>query len=343
MLTVFNPKQLLHTPQHELSDGKLIPAVETAQRAEAILEAIKQQSLGDIVYSKVGDLSLIRTVHCSQYLEFLANVWKRSQELGRSGEVFPFVWPIRGMRTEQIPSHLDGQLGYYSFDAGTPIGQHSYEAALSGAFTVLHAVELLLKDQNSVYALCRPPGHHAAYDYFGGYCFLNNVAIAAQRLRNHGLKKITILDIDYHHGNGTQSIFYDRADVQFVSIHADPSIEFPYFLGYADEIGEGDGIGFNVNYPLPFGTDWEKWSVAFEDAVKKVLEFRPEVLLISLGLDCFEKDPISQFRLKSDDFRKIGTRLSQFGLPTLFVQEGGYAVEELGENCLNVLTSFEGS
>ena len=342
MITVFDSKQLLHTPQHEMSDGKLVPAVETPERAESILEAIKQQSLGKIVHPEKSDLAPIKDVHCGHYLEFLSNVWSRSQELGRSGEVFPFVWSIRGMRTDQIPSHIDGQLGHYSFDAGTPIGQHTYEAALSGAFSVLHAAELLIQDQKSVFALCRPPGHHAARDYFGGYCFLNNVAIAAQSLLNQGLKKVTILDIDYHHGNGTQTIFYHRSDVQFISIHADPSVEFPYFLGYADETGEGDGLGFNKNYPLPFGTDWNKWSVAFEDALEKVSEHKPEALLVSLGLDCFEKDPISQFRLKTDDFSKIGTRLAQLGLPTLFVQEGGYAVAELGVNCLNVLTAFEG-
>ena len=342
MHTIFNPKQLLHNPQSELSDGGLVSAVEIPRRAEVILECVKQLSLGDIIYSEIGDLTHIKDVHCSKYLNFLASIWSRSQELGRSGEVFPFVWPVRGMRTDKVPSHLDGQLGYYSFDAGTPIGEHTYEASLAGAHTVLQATELLLKDNNSIFALCRPPGHHAARDYFGGYCFLNNIAIAAQRILKSGIKKVSIFDIDYHHGNGTQSIFYDRSDVQFVSIHADPNVEFPYFLGYADETGSGNGVGFNVNYPLPFGTDWTSWSVAFEDALTKIEEFRPEVLLVSLGLDCYEKDPISQFRLTTDDFRKIGKRLAKLELPTLFVQEGGYAVDKLGENCLNVLTSFEG-
>ncbi|TIX36460.1 MAG: histone deacetylase family protein, partial [Mesorhizobium sp.] len=174
----------------------------------------------------------------------------------------------------------------------------------------------------SAFALCRPPGHHAGAAFMGGYCFINNAAVAAQWFRDHGAARVSILDVDYHHGNGTQEIFYRRGDVQVLNLHGDPMTEYPFFLGHADERGEGDGEGFNDNYPMPFGTGWEVWNA-------------------SLGVDTFEKDPISQFKLKTGDYPRIGRRVARLGLPTLFVMEGGYAVEEIGINAVGVLTGFE--
>jgi acetoin utilization deacetylase AcuC-like enzyme len=175
----------------------------------------------------------------------------------------------------------------------------------------------------------------------GGYCYLNNAAIAAQAFLDQGHTKVAILDVDYHHGNGTQSIFYDRSDVFFASIHGHPEAEFPFFLGYADELGEGAGVGFNINYPLAAGSDWETWSVALDQACQRIEAYAPDVLVISLGVDTFKDDPISQFKLDSPDYLRMGQRIARLGKPTLFVMEGGYAVEEIGINAVNVLEGFE--
>jgi len=174
----------------------------------------------------------------------------------------------------------------------------------------------------------------------GGYCYLNNAAIAAQAFLDQGRRKVAILDVDYHHGNGTQSIFYARNDVLFASIHGDPQFEFPFFLGYADERGEGPGEGCNFNYPLPAGSAWEAWSVALEQACAETRRYDPDVIVVSLGVDTFKDDPISQFKLDSPDYLAMGERLGALGKPTLFVMEGGYAVEEIGINAVNVLEGF---
>jgi acetoin utilization deacetylase AcuC-like enzyme len=175
----------------------------------------------------------------------------------------------------------------------------------------------------------------------GGYCYLNNVAIAAQAFLDQGCKKIAILDVDYHHGNGTQSIFYARSDVLFTSIHGHPEAEFPFFLGYADEHGEGEGAGFNFNYPLPAGSGWQAWSAALEQACAEIECYAADIIVVSLGVDTFKDDPISQFKLDSPDYLTMGARIARLGKPTLFVMEGGYAVEEIGINAVNVLEGFE--
>jgi acetoin utilization deacetylase AcuC-like enzyme len=189
--------------------------------------------------------------------------------------------------------------------------------------------------------LSRPPGHHAGADFFGGYCFLNNAALAAQHLRDQGAVRVAVLDIDYHHGNGTQSIFYERVDVLFTSIHGDPHTEYPFFLGYADERGAGAGLGFNHNLPLPRGTGFALWSAALQDALDGIQRFGAQALVVSLGVDTFEGDPISGFSLKSADYLRVGQAIAAAGLPTVFVFEGGYAVAEVGVNAVNVLEGFE--
>jgi acetoin utilization deacetylase AcuC-like enzyme len=177
---------------------------------------------------------------------------------------------------------------------------------------------------------------------YGGYCFLNNAAIAAQAFLDGGAHRVAILDVDFHHGNGTQEIFYSRQDVLFLSLHGDPLDAFPFFLGGADETGAGAGEGYNVNYPLPDGTAFDQWSAALEDACRRIGRYRPDALVVSLGVDTFKDDPISTFKLESEDFRRYGARIAGMGLPTLFVMEGGYAVAAIGVNTVNVLTGFEG-
>ena len=210
-----------------------------------------------------------------------------------------------------------------------------------GAFCALDAAHAVADGARAAFALSRPPGHHAGADFYGGYCFLNNAALAAQALRDRGMARVAVLDIDYHHGNGTQAIFYDRADVFFASIHGDPHTEYPFFLGYMDELGTGAGEGFNLNLPLSRGTGFGQWRAALELALQRIAGFRADALVVSLGLDTFEGDPISGFRLRSEDYLAVGGDLADAGLPTAFIFEGGYAVVDLGVNAVNVLEGFE--
>jgi acetoin utilization deacetylase AcuC-like enzyme len=198
----------------------------------------------------------------------------------------------------------------------------------------------VLAGERAAFALTRPPGHHAGMDFFGGYCFLNNAALAAQSLRDAGVRRVAVLDVDYHHGNGTQAIFYDRADVFFASIHGDPHTEYPYFLGYADERGEGAGEGCNLNLPLARGSGFAVWREALARALKAIAGFGADALVVSLGVDTFEGDPISGFGLRSADYLAVGEDIAAAGLPTVFVFEGGYAVAEVGINTVNVLEGF---
>ncbi|MCV0425583.1 MAG: histone deacetylase family protein [Roseibium sp.] len=342
MKTVFSDIQLTHAPAQEISDGELKPAVEIPSRAEIVLKTVKERQVGEVVSPEEFPIRPLHRVHSPDYVAFLEGFWDRWTAAGRSSEAFPFVWPIRSLRHDVPVEHIDGLLGRYSMDAGTPIGEHTYKAARASTDTALTAAKLLLDGEASAFALCRPPGHHAGSDFFGGYCFFNNAAVAAQYLRDQGMNRVAILDVDYHHGNGTQALFYERPDILFLSIHADPKNEYPYFLGYADETGQRAGTGFTRNWPLPLGTDWQGYLSALEEACRWLLVYKPDALIISLGLDCFEQDPISGFKFKSEDYLRLGQRLSKVGIPTIFLLEGGYAVDALGTNCVNVLEGFEG-
>jgi acetoin utilization deacetylase AcuC-like enzyme len=249
--------------------------------------------------------------------------------------------------------------GYYCFDMSAPIVAGTYRAARAAADAGLTGAALLLEGQRAVYALCRPPGHHAGSDLYGGYCFLNNAAIAAEYLLRSTTDHrppttdqaetsvvgrqssvVAILDIDYHHGNGTQQIFYACDDVLFVSIHADPAREYPYFAGYADERGAGDGLGYNLNIPLEAGVADERYFAALDEALAAIRAFTPRFLVVSAGLDTFGGDPLGDFALTAAAYPQIGRRIAALGLPTLIVQEGGYAIDELGENVVGLLRGF---
>lgn len=342
MKTVFSPKHAGHSGQVEVVAGAIVPGYEMPSRAEFIAGRVKSVGLGPVMAPEAFDLSTAAKVHRQDYLDFLPTIWSRWIAAGRTGTALPFAWPVRGLRRDRPPEFIDGLLGYYSFDAGCGTVEGTWEAIKASHDVALTAAGLVHGGDRAAFALCRPPGHHAASSFMGGYCYINNAAVAAQWFRDNGAKRVTILDVDYHHGNGTQEIFYARADVQVVNLHADPSLEYPYFLGHADERGEGEGLGFNVNYPMRYGTDWEHWSQSLEDACAKITAFGPDAVVISLGVDTFEKDPISKFKLKNEDFPKIGARIEKLGLPTLFVMEGGYAVEDIGVNAVGVLTGFEG-
>jgi acetoin utilization deacetylase AcuC-like enzyme len=340
MKTVYSSEHILRNAKTELTGGQLVTPFECPQRADFILAAIKDANIGDIIAPTQWPRSWVDNVHDADYLTFLDTVWPRWVNAGNAGEAIPNVWPSRSMPSQRIPRHIEGQLGYYSLAGETSISEGTAEAAWASANVALSGAELLNQGEKSAFALCRPPGHHASNDQYGGYCFINNAAIAAQKLRYDGAKKVAILDVDFHHGNGTQDIFYQRDDVLFCSIHGDPMVAFPYFLGFADETGQGLGEGFNLNIPLPRGTPYSIWRLALCRAITKILEYGAEAVVISLGVDTFENDPISFFKLKSDDFTDMGKTIAGMDLATLFVMEGGYAVEEIGTNTVNVLKGF---
>ncbi len=339
MITVYSEKHLLRNPRTELYGGELVAPHECAQRAEFVLGRVKATGLGDIIAPSQFGLEPVVRVHDAEFVEFLSSAWTEWLAAGNRGEAIPDCWPARRMAVRR-PHSITGKLGYYAMAAETSISVGSWEAACASADVALTAAARLATGERGAFALCRPPGHHAARDLYGGYCFLNNAAIAAQYLRDHGNERVAILDVDFHHGNGTQEIFYARSDVLYCSIHGDPLDAFPYFAGYADEIGSGEGTGYNLNLPLPRGTDFRVWRAALETALARIVKFAPGALVVSLGVDTFENDPISFFKLKTDDFARYGRLISALGLPTLFVLEGGYAVAEIGVNAVNVLQEF---
>ncbi len=342
MKTVFSPRHLGHSNQVELVAGAIVPAFEKPSRARYIHDRILSVGLGEIIGPDEWTLDTAKKVHRPDYIDFLPTVWDRWTAEGRTGTALPFTWPTRGLRGDKRPDFIDGMLGYYSFDAGIGFVSGTWDAIKSSHDVALTAARLVKEGQSAAYALCRPPGHHAGAGFMGGYCYINNVAVAAQWFLDQGAKRVSILDVDYHHGNGTQEMFYARNDVQVINLHADPMQEYPYFLGHKDEVGTGAGEGFNLNYPMPFGTTWDEWNASLEDGCRKLAAYKPDVVLVSLGVDTFEKDPISRFKLKSEHYPLIGARIAKLNLPTLFVQEGGYAVEEIGINAVGVLTGFEG-
>lgn len=339
--TFYSPAHLDHAPQEEFEGGRLTPAVEIPERAERVRARIEERKLGPVLPpAEFGNAPLLR-VHDAEFVSFLSEAhdeWIRRYGVRANPAAIPSAWPARGLRT-QLRGHIEARLGSYTFDTATPILKGTWEAAKSAANVALSAARAVYRGEKSAFALARPPGHHASADLYGGYCYLNNIAIAAQWLADEGLRP-AILDVDYHHGNGTQAIFYARPDVFFVSIHADPSFAYPHFLGFADERGEGPGEGANVNLPLPRKTDWSGYSEALRTALSRVKDFGPDVLLVSLGLDTFEGDPICRFKLKSEDYNRMGEMLKTPGFPTLFVFEGGYNLDTLAENTVNVLESY---
>ncbi|WP_347709233.1 histone deacetylase family protein [Stakelama marina] len=231
-------------------------------------------------------------------------------------------------------------MGRYSFDATTPITAESWGAAYANAQTALSATQAVLGGDPAAFALCRPPGHHAGRDYCGGYCYLNVAAIAAQRARDAGVERVAILDIDYHHGNGTQDIFYERGDIFYASLHADPATDYPFYWGHADEVGAGQGRGTTRNWPLPHGTKLEPFRAAQVQALEAIAAFGPGLLVVSFGADTWDGDPISNFALKTGDYAVLAADIAACDWPTVIVMEGGYAIDALGHNVASFLSGF---
>ncbi len=343
MQIFYNPDHAAHQGKLEMFRGRMVPCHEVPQRQDQVAAVLQGRSLGPLqTPAKFGDAFLER-VHSPRYLQFLQTAWQQWVALDPAHaalDAIPSVWPTRSFRSDIEPDNFAARMGLYSFDAGTPLTAGTWQAARSGADCALSAAAHIAQGGRAAFALSRPPGHHAGADFFGGYCFLNNAALAAQYLRDSGLERVAVLDVDYHHGNGTQAIFYERADVFFASIHGDPRTEYPFYLGHADERGQGAGLGFNLNLPLPRGSDYARWSVALELALKAISTYGAQALVVSLGVDTFAGDPISGFALQSDDYLRMGERIAQIALPTVLVFEGGYAVEAVGVNVANVLQAF---
>jgi acetoin utilization deacetylase AcuC-like enzyme len=343
MKTYYNHLHAQHQGKVEMFRGALVPCFEVPARADYVLAEVQRRALGPVLPPQAFDDSALTAIHSQRYLNFLATAWDQWVALDAANadkDILPSVWPTRTFRTDIEPDNFAAKVGLYSYDAGSPFTSGTWVAARKGAECALSAAQAVVQGDRAAFALSRPPGHHAGADFFGGYCFLNNAALAAQHLRNNGLKKVAVLDVDYHHGNGTQAIFYDRPDVFFASIHGDPRTEYPFFLGHADETGVDAGLGTNFNLPLPRGTDYAAWSAALETALAAITRFGAEALVVSLGLDTFGGDPISGFQLTTDDYLRMGERLKRVDLPTVLVFEGGYATRDIGVNASNVLQAF---
>ena len=306
-------------------------------------DAFIAAGLGTLRTPQDRGLAPILAVHDADYVDFLRTAWDDWRALGRTHPALAGIWHTGTGLPGAVPRHIEGKLGYYSIDAGCAIVEGTWRAAYWSAMTALSAAHALRDGAPSAFAICRPPGHHATARAMGGYCYLNNAAIAALALLDAGrFKRIAVLDIDYHHGNGTQAIFWRRDDVFFASLHADPHDDYPYFSGHASETGEGPGAGHTLNVPLPSGTKAPRYLSALETAIDAIGARGAQAVVISLGVDTFERDPISRFKLAGADYLEIGRRLRRLAVPAVFVFEGGYATDEVGRNAVAVLEAFEG-
>jgi acetoin utilization deacetylase AcuC-like enzyme len=331
----FDDRQTAHAPARELHNGEFVPYAENAARSRSIVAALAD-------WQPVRDFGMapLAAVHDAAYLAFLERAYDGWLAAGRTGDAIGYSFPVVRRRPLRF-DRIDAEIGAYSFDASTPIAAGTWQSAYWSAQCALTALDALAAGEAHSFALCRPPGHHAGRDYMGGYCYLNNAAIAARQAQVLGLGPVAILDVDYHHGNGTQDIFYADGDILFASIHADPVTDYPFFWGHADERGEGAGEGATLNLPLPRGTDGAAYRPALDTALGAIADRGARCLIVSFGADTFSGDPISSFRLERTDYGEIARAIADLGLPTLVVMEGGYAVGDLGVNVAAFLAGFD--
>jgi len=344
MQVIVNDRHAAHQGRMEMFRGALVPCFETPDRVEIVRQALAARAGFALAGPDEGfDDTLLQAIHAPAYLDFLAGAWDEWVALDPANgqcDVLPSYWPAPGMRRDVLPRSFPARVGYYAFDAGTPLMAGTWTAARQGAACAWTAARRVANGARAAFALTRPPGHHAGADFYGGYCFLNNAALAAQTLRDAGAARVAVLDVDYHHGNGTQAIFYARGDVHVASLHGDPLTDYPYYLGHADERGAGAGLGSNHNLPLARGTSFDTWRQALGAALAGIAASGAEALVVSLGVDTAATDPVAGFALLAPDFVRIGQDIAAAGLPTVFVFEGGYAAAALGVNVVNVLEGF---
>ncbi len=338
MIAVYSEDNQLHRPETYSTRGTTIPARESPQRASELLLALHDGG-HEVVRPRDHGFDRLQTVHDAGYLSFLESAHARWQELPepKSHAAQAHSYAVR--QASRCPTCFEGQLGYYLSSGSVPLTAQSWPSILASAQCAIEAADLVRQGASESYALCRPPGHHAYADLAGGYCYLNNAALAASALRlTHD--RVAILDVDVHHGNGTQGLFYDRPDVLCVSIHADPNIAYPWYAGYAEETGSGPGVGTTLNLPLSLGTTDESYRPALQRAHAAVRDFRAGALVVSLGFDAFEGDSSDLMRVTTAGFAAIGAPIGALRLPTVLVQEGGYAVDALRRNLTSFLSGF---
>ncbi|HSD69876.1 MAG TPA: histone deacetylase family protein [Woeseiaceae bacterium] len=342
MITVFSADHELHRGLLEASGDDYKASPECPERANHVIAALQDAGLGEMRGPAAFDARKLIRVHAQEYVDFLQNAWAQWQQAGmKASNARAQTFVCAGLR-DQVPRSILGRLGRYAFDDSAPIVAGSWQAIRRSADIALTGADIVKSVRQNAFALCRPPGHHASREMAGGYCYLNNAAIAAQAMIDAGMDRIAVLDVDYHHGNGTQSIFYERNDVLTVSLHADPADEYPYFLGYSDEQGAGKGHGFNVNYPLPLGTMWNEYQNELDDALALIRRFSPPAVVVALGLDTYAGDPTTRFGIETGDYIEMGRRIRSLGIPVLTVLEGGYAVDAIGRNAVAFLRGVDG-
>jgi acetoin utilization deacetylase AcuC-like enzyme len=328
-----------HAPTFEVFDGGLrTPYMENTDRMDRILDALHQEDWAKLCEPKDFGLEPIYAVHDREYIGFLGSCWTEwlVSEAKDKSTLLPATFALR--RNPHRPTGLLGRAGYYLMDLSACIVAGTYEAALASANCALSAAEAVVNGEHVAFALCRPPGHHAGKDYAGGYCFINNAAAAANWQSLKG--RVALLDVDYHCGNGTQDIFYERDDVLTVSIHADPDFEYPHYWGYADETGSGAGTGFHKNLPLEKGTDTAHYLAVLEEALGLIRQFKPKYLVVSAGMDIYADDPLGTIKVTTAGIGEIGKQIASLELPTVVVMEGGYANEVLGTNIVRFLKNW---
>lgn len=347
MHVVFSAEHRRHAPRRELSDGSNVGMYEVPDRAEAIRSTLEADGTFEEVRPAEHGAGPITQVHDPAMLEFLGRLWSDWRAAGQTAEeIFPdtFLLPAyrEAMGPGREPASPRGRIGRWCFDTATPVVEGTYPAARSAVDVALTAVDLVLDGAASAYGLCRPPGHHAARAMFGGYCYFNNAAIAAQELVRRTAAPVAILDVDYHHGNGTQQIFYERGDVLYVSLHGDPDRAYPYHSGFAQERGAGPGEGATLNLPLPRGCPNEEYLANLDRGLEAVSAFAGEVVVVSLGIDTYARDPICDLALTTEAYHEAGRRVAALGRRVVVLQEGGYFVPHLGENVRNWLLGLQG-
>lgn len=338
MKAVYSDAHRSHDPQFFLVRGVIKRTTEQPERADRLLRGLAKGRHTLVAPTAFGQGPRAQ-IHSPEYLDFLATAWEQWLALGDAGpEMIANIHPVRHAAT--YPSHIVGKLGWHTADTACPIGPGTWAGACAASDVAATAAQLVLDGEDAIYALCRPPGHHAYRDMAGGFCFLNNSAIAAAHLRQ-AHARVAVLDVDVHHGNGTQGIFYARPDIYTVSIHADPVAYYPFVWGYAHERGEGPGLGTNLNIPLAIGTGDDGYLAAFEGAARAIASFAPGALVVALGLDASEHDPLAALKVTTPGFRRVGAAVARLGLPTVLVQEGGYLSDVLGDNLAAFLEGFE--
>lgn len=330
MRIFYSTKTKLHDPLYEINNGEKVDHPENSKRVDVILEELLKEGFKIEEINSVIPFKFLTQVHSKDFVQF---VKKASKSLKKGELLYSDVFLREQMKNWDNNLALMGQ---YSFDTYTPLMSGTYQAAIAAAsISFKGASEIVSGKSKRIYVLSRPLGHHALPDKMGGYSYFNNAAIVAQYLSAYG--KVSILDLDFHQGNGTQEIFYQRDDVLFVSIHADPKIKFPYYWGHKEDRGKGKGLGFSINYPLPIGTTNDLYQITINKALKDIKRFRPKFLVISLGFDTYKDDPIGGFKLTTDYYQEMAQSIDKLGLPIIIIQEGGYDLNSLGKNVVSFL------